>query len=797
MSLRWKKAWRDLWGEKARSAMVILSIAVGVFTFGLILTARINLELELPGQVASIHPASIRLHTSPFDAELATSVSHMAGIAAAEARFATVVRYRDGAGEWHDLQLFALSDYDRSFVDQVRPWRGDWPPRERTILLERNSLPQTGLAVGDTLWLETADGTRRPLPIAGLTHDMNQAPAQVTGVPYGYVAVETLEWLGLPARYNQLHLLAAERQDDVAHLQQLAAAVGDKLERDGETIDWTEVPEPGAQFIDDFLPTITLIMGLLGVLAVLLSVLLAINVIVAMLVQQQRQIGVMKAVGGRPAQIAGIYLRLVLLFGVGALLLAVPASVFAGHGFSRFIAGQLNFDLGPVRPVWIVVGLQVVVGLVVPLLAALGPIRGAAGQTVQQTLQPHGLDGESAPGERSRRLLRLQDRLPLSRPMRLSLRNTFRRRGRLFRTLLTLSLGGALFMTAWSVRASLFRTLEAALTDQVADVQIHLADASRAAQVSRSLAGTPGIAASEYWLVRSAILLHEDGADGGSLIVNGLPVETTRYSADVVEGRWLLPGEAAVVVPQALLRDEPSLALGEGLRLRIGDEEVAWPIVGVARAFQTPVAPTVVYTSADALSRLDGHPDRTDTLRLTTVDDAPGTHTAVLAAVVGRLERDGIGVRSTRTGSEDRRIFSERFNILTVILLVLAALLALVGGLGLMGTMSINVLERRREIGVLRAVGASNGAVMRIVVAEGLVIGLLSWAGALVLAQPISRAMSWQVGRAFLSRPLNYAFDWRAPLMWLAAVGVIAALSSLAPALSAVRLSVRETLAYE
>jgi putative ABC transport system permease protein len=217
----------------------------------------------------------------------------------------------------------------------------------------------------------------------------------------------------------------------------------------------------------------------------------------------------------------------------------------------------------------------------------------------------------------------------------------------------------------------------------------------------------------------------------------------------------------------------------------------------VARAFQTPVAPTVVYTSADALSRLDGHPDRTDTLRLTTTDDAPGTQTAALAAVVDRLEADGIGVRSTRTGSEDRRIFSERFNILTVILLVLAALLALVGGLGLMGTMSINVLERRREIGVLRAVGASNGAVMRIVVAAGLVIGLLSWAGALVLAQPISRAMSWQVGRGFLSRPLDYAFDWRAPLMWLAAVVVIAALSSLAPALSAVRLSVRETLAYE
>ena len=154
-------------------------------------------------------------------------------------------------------------------------------------------------------------------------------------------------------------------------------------------------------------------------------------------------------------------------------------------------------------------------------------------------------------------------------------------------------------------------------------------------------------------------------------------------------------------------------------------------------------------------------------------------------------------MRSTRTGAEDRRIFGERFNLLTVILLVMAFLLGTVGGLGLMGTMSINVLERRREIGVMRAIGASNGAVMRLVVVEGVVVGLMSWAGALVLAQPMSRLMSYAVGMAFLKRPLSYGFDWRAPLMWIVIVVVIAALSSLLPAWSAARISVRETLAYE
>ena len=62
-----------------------------------------------------------------------------------------------------------------------------------------------------------------------------------------------------------------------------------------------------------------------------------------------------------------------------------------------------------------------------------------------------------------------------------------------------------------------------------------------------------------------------------------------------------------------------------------------------------------------------------------------------------------------------------------------AALLAVVGGLGLAGTMSLNVLERTREIGVMRAVGGSDGSVRLIVVFEGLFVGILSW----VLSAPL------------------------------------------------------------
>jgi putative ABC transport system permease protein len=127
----------------------------------------------------------------------------------------------------------------------------------------------------------------------------------------------------------------------------------------------------------------------------------------------------------------------------------------------------------------------------------------------------------------------------------------------------------------------------------------------------------------------------------------------------------------------------------------------------------------------------------------------------------------------------------------------MALLLAFVGGLGLMGTMSINVLERTREIGVMRAIGASTPAILQIVIVEGMLVGFLSWVCGTVVALPLGKLMSDAVGVSFLRAPLSYTFSLQGALLWLGAVLVLAALASLWPARNAARLSVREVLAYE
>ncbi|MFN8456476.1 MAG: FtsX-like permease family protein [Anaerolineae bacterium] len=132
---------------------------------------------------------------------------------------------------------------------------------------------------------------------------------------------------------------------------------------------------------------------------------------------------------------------------------------------------------------------------------------------------------------------------------------------------------------------------------------------------------------------------------------------------------------------------------------------------------------------------------------------------------------------------------------MTLTLTVMVVLMAVVGGLGLMGTMSINVIERTREIGIMRAIGASNKAVFQVFLIESLLVGLLSWPPGVLAALLLGKLLTDAIGR-IMESALIYTFSVGSVFLWLIIVVVIAGLATLQPAWKATRLSVREVLAY-
>jgi putative ABC transport system permease protein len=153
--------------------------------------------------------------------------------------------------------------------------------------------------------------------------------------------------------------------------------------------------------------------------------------------------------------------------------------------------------------------------------------------------------------------------------------------------------------------------------------------------------------------------------------------------------------------------------------------------------------------------------------------------------------------RSSTSKADSRFGFDQHMLMIYVFLIVMSAIIGCVGGLGLMTTMSLNVLERRREMGVLRAIGATPRTVWLMVIAEGLVIGVLSWMIAALLAWPVSKFLGDTLVSMMFRAGVDFTFEAVGLVIWLLVSVVLSAVASFVPAWRASRATVREALAYE
>jgi putative ABC transport system permease protein len=646
--------------------------------------------------------------------------------------------------------------------------------------------------LGDVVLIETPLGKQRKMRMAGLVGDFTRPPATFVYMSIGYVTFDTMEWLGLSRDYNQLVLLVTGDGSDKAHNQGVADMVAERIERSGVTVAHTEVPEPGKLPLDSMVRVLLYILAAMGTLALGSSVFLLINTMQALLTQQVQQIGVMKALGARGRQITSMYLAIILIYGLLALLIAVPLGTWIARNALNFMIYLINFQLSDFSVPPRVLVLETAVALLIPLLAGLWPILSGVRITVREAIADYGLgEGDGGSGPIDRLLERVRG---LPRPLLLSLRNTFRRKGRLILTLVTLVLAGTVFMAIVSVRASMTRMVDEVLEFYQFDAVIDLNRPYRVARIESLALSVPGVAAVEGVGSTSAYRLRPDGSEGKIFPVIGAWPGSQMIQPQIAEGRWLLPEDKnALVVTTYLAQDEPDAGVGDDIVLEIQGRETTWRIVGIMRP---PQEWSQAYADYAYLSRVTRNVGRASSLQVVTEQHGGAFQAQVAEALEERFDLEGLSVRSTFTVTELRQASGGLFDILITFLMSMAILMAVVGGIGLMGTMLLNVLERIREVGVMRAIGARTDAVVQIFVVEGAIIGLLSWLIALVLAWPLGKVISSTVGGQLVGAELTYTFSLPGVGIWLAVALLLSIVASYFPAQNAARLTVREVLAY-
>jgi putative ABC transport system permease protein len=469
----------------------------------------------------------------------------------------------------------------------------------------------------------------------------------------------------------------------------------------------------------------------------------------------------------------------------------------------------MNFNLLGYRIVPMALLIQVLVGLFVPLIAGLAPVLNGSRITVLRALSGGLADEEQSQtsgGEmrvswfdwmqvKATRLLAARG-IHVPRPFVISLRNTFRRKSRLALTLFTLTMGGAIFISVFNVRVTLHDYIGQIGKYFRADVTLDFDKAYRLDEINQFAIQTPGVVRVEGWQFVSAELLGIDGEVVDNLNILAPPAASKFIEPITVSGRFIKASDVRkLAISEAALDYFPDLKVNDHLQLKVNGREESWEVIGIFKFVGREGI--LAYAPLEYIEQVTNLSGRSFSFRVETVEHNRAYQDKIAEQLDRHFRDHGFKVRQAESGSASLDTAVESLDTLVIFLLIMAVLTAIVGSMGLTGTMGMNVLERTREIGIMRAIGADDRAVMRTVIAEGLVIGTISLVLAVIISVPITYLLSTIVSVAIFQTPIDVVFTYTGYIIWFGLVLILSTIASIVPARNAARLTIREVLAYE
>jgi putative ABC transport system permease protein len=792
---RWSKVFSDLWDDKTRTGLVVASIAVGVFAIGMIITAYVILGVDINRSYAAVNPPNIVVWTDPFYDGLVHAIEKIPGVEEVEGRRIIQIRARKGEKNWQNLTLIGVSDFTGN-INHLVPIEGTNSPGKDEVIVSQNMMFITGFHTGDSIEIELPDGSKQHLTVVGLVTDQTTSKPDPNATNNAFITLETLRSFGQDSNFNQIYITVDGDGSDREIITGVAAKVKDQVERSQREVYRMDEKLSSEHPMTSSILAVIGVLGALGALITILSSSLIINTLNALLTQQLRQIGVMKLIGGRSHQILGMYLTLIIIYGLIALILAVPLGAIAGYTLAWFIANLMGAVLQGFRIIPAAVVVQALIAILVPLGAGFFPVNNGARISVQRAISNFRPVVQS---KKSNFLnLNFQRFNWLSRPILLSFRNTFRQRGRLLLTIFTLTVAGAVFIAVFNVRDSMSSVMDQLMQHFMGDVTVNFRQPYRVEEIKQVLLGIPGVGGVEGWGGAAGEIWDANDNLVTRLSIIAPPQDTQLLHPEFVAGRWLLPEDTnAIVVSDTIYKFYPNLKPGDRLMIKFpGQRKEPWVVVGIFR-FVNMLGDPLAYANFDYVAGKMHMVNQAASYRIITRAHDAASQQALTRRIDAYLSDRNLLVQSVQSGYRLRANATQAVNTLVIFLLIMAVLTAFVGSIGLTGTMSINVLERTREIGVMRTIGAVDMVIMQSVIIEALVIGLITWLLAIGLSFPVSFLLLTIVGEAMMGSAMTLSFTPLGILLWLAVVIFLSVFASMMPARNAARLTINEVLAYE
>lgn len=688
--------------------------------------------------------------------------------------------------------LWGVDDFTRQSIDVVRVTSGAAPAGGQVLADDGNAdAVDVSLAAGDRLRLVAADGSVGSPEVSGGARSLafRQGPSDQPKQLILYATNNTVRALSGVSGVNSLafRLHDTEPRAVDATVTRLHTWLKTNVGPGALTnlpVTRDEGDYPGRVFAHQM----TTFVYVLAALALITAVFLIANTMNTLMAEQTAEIGVMKAIGGRRRQIAGVFLRTALYLALFGVVVGVPIGIALAHMIANFVASNVLGVPGRFAVSIPVIAFSAVFAVVLTVGASAPALRRALRIPVREALQSQGAAVTFGVSPIDR--LVVHDRL-LPRTIRFGARNLVRNKRRTAATTLQIALAVATALGFLNMAISFGRSLEKDYSIIAWDASMYApAGTPRLDAVAReTAAATAGVERVE------PVLRNTLGYAHGTYPVLGM-TGTALYRPDLREGRWYNAEEARQGTPVAVVGPnvarENSLKPGDTVTVTTAGGEMDVRIVGIdrsqlenGRAFYVPLR---------WLQKATGWGDATNTLWLSmTKADNRGIDRST-NAVEDALTGAGYRVAPAMLHSLKAENKASNDAILSMIILVGGVVVA-IGMVGLINAITMNVIERTREIGILRCVGARARDIRRAFAAESVVQAVLGW----VLGIPLGFLLSWGLARLTLTimeLEIATVFDAGTALIVLAATTVLAALIVVGPVRRATRINAGDALRY-
>ena len=801
MNTLWHKVWSDLWLSRSRTLLAIASIAAGVFCVGT-LFGMIALHL---GKMDEAHSQSNPSHINLIlrqsaDDALINGVQAIEGIAGIDTLTPVSMRFRqDESQNWQIATVILRAAPEQQHFDLSALESGHWP-QQGELAIENLTAQVTGLKQGDSVQFSDEHGIQQFI-ISGVVRHPFVKPPRFGGQAHFFADRSQAKVFGLKA-HSFRQLLLQTHSLDALQIRQYAQTIKTWLLTQGIDVSVTLLQNPEQHWGRPFIAGIDQVLQWMALVSLLLASVLIANTVSAHISQQAEQIGVMKALGASLITISKLYALEVLIMALLAIAIALLPSLYVADWSACQLLGLFNiachgFSYSPQALLIMLVG-----GLCVPLLAAAWPVWVGARLTVREALASYGLGSDFGSHKLDRAIEYLGARF-LPTVYAAALGNLFRRKTRLVLTQMVLIIAGLMFLVLMSLITSLNLTLDNELARTEYTVRLGFGRDQAQSDIEKLSGLSVASGQLELWQRLPVLasyqgqVLQQQGSLG--LQVLAVPASGHLYQPYIEQGRWFEAADAGKnkVVVSADTARLNQLKPGDSMELRIGSKLASWQIIGVYRWLAgNNFAVEPLYAPLETVQTLSNRQALASYALIKADINSQQQEAEYLRKLSTDFEAQGISLDAytTQARLEQRQFARNQFRSVIGTLMGLASMVVAVGGIGLSGALAIGVLQRQRELGVLRAIGASGRTLLQLVMLEGLWHALIAWTLTVPLAWWLAEPLSAQLGQIMLSMQLDYRFASQAAGAWLLVLIALALLASYWPARQAMRLTVREAL---